>query len=120
MKNDLRHCSIAVLTAIGMFLSSSAVTASDDWNDSQDSHNSHKWGDRATGLVKEVRDATRRFHDVSVAISEEYGAFLGCVSGPEEGAMGIHFVNGALVQDGLLDAARPEILVYEPGKNGRL
>ncbi|HWM27381.1 MAG TPA: hypothetical protein VNQ14_02905, partial [Woeseiaceae bacterium] len=47
-------------------------------------------------------------------------AFLGCVSGPEEGAMGIHFVNGALVQDGLLDAARPEILVYEPGKNGRL
>jgi hypothetical protein len=34
--------------------------------------------------------------------------------------MGVHFVNGGLVGDHLLDAAQPEILVYEPLKNGRL
>ena len=33
-----------------------------------------------------------------------YTLFHGCVNGPEQGAMGIHFVNGALVSDGALDA----------------
>ena len=33
--------------------------------------------------------------------------------------MGIHYVNESLVGDGVLDAARPEALMYEP-KNGRL
>ena len=33
--------------------------------------------------------------------------------------MGVHFVNGSLVGDGVLDAARPEVLVYEP-RNGQL
>jgi hypothetical protein len=84
-----------------------------------DGHGSHGGG-QPTGLVKEVRDATARFRDVSLAMAEGYGAFLGCVSGAEVGAMGIHFVNGPLVEDGLLDAATPEILVYEPQKNGRL
>ena len=33
--------------------------------------------------------------------------------------MGIHFPNGALVGDGMLDAQRPEVLIYEQ-KGGRL
>jgi hypothetical protein len=33
--------------------------------------------------------------------------------------MGVHYVNGALVQDGQVDANRPEALMYE-SKNGRL
>ena len=73
-----------------------------------------------TGLVKEVLEATARFSDVAAAESEGYGQFLGCVSGPQEGAMGVHFANGALVGDGALDASRPEVLVYEPRKNGRM
>ncbi|HEX5692800.1 MAG TPA: hypothetical protein VFX76_22460, partial [Roseiflexaceae bacterium] len=48
-----------------------------------------------------------------------YGMFHGCASGPQEGAMGVHFANGALVGDGELDAARPEALLYEP-KDGKL
>lgn len=74
----------------------------------------------AGGLVSEVLAATERFRDVSAAEAEGYGAFLGCVSGPQEGAMGVHFANGPLVNDGLLDAARPEVLVYEPRKDGRM
>jgi hypothetical protein len=34
--------------------------------------------------------------------------------------MGVHFVNGALVGDADLDAARPEVLVYQPARNGKL
>jgi len=32
----------------------------------------------------------------------------------------MHFVNMALVTDGILDATRPEIVIYEPLPNGRL
>ena len=48
-----------------------------------------------------------------------YALFLGCVSSPQDGAMGIHYVNGDLVGDGKLDASRPEALMYEP-KGGKL
>lgn len=73
----------------------------------------------ATGLVREVRLATRDFHDVAVAIAAGYASAGSCVSGPQVGAMGIHYPNGALVADGILDARRPEILVYEQ-RGGRL
>ncbi|MGE0813446.1 MAG: hypothetical protein AB7O28_18675 [Vicinamibacterales bacterium] len=64
-------------------------------------------------LVRLVRDGTRPFLDVDMAIVAGYGPFLGCVSGPQEGAMGLHYVNGALVGDGVLDPAKPEALMYE-------
>jgi hypothetical protein len=77
--------------------------------------------DRRATLVVLVRDATRPFIDVNQAIAAGYGPFLGCVSGPEEGAMGIHYVNGALVADGILDPAQPEALMYEiSGNRARL
>jgi len=77
---------------------------------------------RATpnGLVRTVREATERFRDVSVAEAEGYSLMFGCVSGPDSGAMGLHYVNLALVGDGVLDASRPEIVIYEPLPDGRL
>ena len=75
---------------------------------------------RANALVEVVRDATERFKDVRIAQAEGYGLQFGCVSGPDAGAMGLHFVNFPLVGDGELDAARPEIVIYEPLPNGRL
>ena len=70
-------------------------------------------------LVKIVREATERFRDVAVAEAEGYQLMFGCVSGPDSGAMGRHYVNLALVVDGDLDPTRPEIVIYEPGPNGR-
>lgn len=69
-------------------------------------------------LVQTVRQATIRFKNIDAAESAGYGLFHGCVSGPEEGAMGIHFVNGELVGDGEIDALQPEALIYEV-RNGR-
>jgi hypothetical protein len=73
-----------------------------------------------SALIKIVREATERFQDVEVAKAEGYALQFGCVSGSESGAMGMHFVNSALVGDGELDPTRPEIVIYEPLPNGKL
>ena len=75
---------------------------------------------RAGELVRLVREATVRYRDPNVAEAEGYHLLFGCVSGPDSGAMGLHYVNMSLVGDGALDATRPEIVIYEPLPNGRL
>jgi hypothetical protein len=71
-------------------------------------------------LVQEVRDATRQFLDVNNATgSAGYGPAFGCVSGPDHGAMGIHYVNGGFVGDGEVILDKPEALIYEPVGNKR-
>jgi hypothetical protein len=69
-------------------------------------------------LVQAARQAADRYKDVAVAEADGYGMFLGCVSGPQGGAMGVHYPNGSLVGDGALDPMYPEALVYEV-KNGK-
>lgn len=81
-------------------------------------HEAHR-GDAPESLVRIVREATERFLDVDDAQAAGYGPFLGCVSGPEVGAMGQHFVNGTLVGDNAINASKPEALIYEP-RNGRM
>jgi hypothetical protein len=71
-------------------------------------------------FVRVVREVSARFRDVSEAVKAGYVEQFGCVSGSHEGAMGVHFVNGPLVGDGVLDVTQPELLVYEPLPNGRL
>jgi hypothetical protein len=74
-------------------------------------------GKPAATFADAVRQATAQFKDVRKA--EGYALLHGCVSGPQAGAMGIHFANGDLVGDGKLDAQHPEALLYEP-KDGKL
>jgi hypothetical protein len=80
-------------------------------------HNDHKSPAPSSELVAKVRRATQAYRDIDTAKLAGYGQFLGCVAGPNGGAMGVHFVNGALV-DGTLDPEEPEALIYE-FKNGR-
>ena len=67
----------------------------------------------APTLVERVRQVTEPFQSVDEATSAGY-AQMSCVSGPEVGAMGVHFVNADLLGDGTLDPAQPEALIYEP------
>jgi hypothetical protein len=71
-------------------------------------------------LLTAVRQATTRFQDVAVAQSEGYQLQFGCVTGPDSGAMGMHFLNMPLISDGQIDVTRPEIVIYEPLPNGGL
>jgi hypothetical protein len=74
----------------------------------------------ASALIKIVRDSTERFKDVSVAEAEGYALQFGCVTGPDSGAMGLHYVNGDLVNRGEIDPTHPQIVIYEPTPNGGL
>ena len=83
-------------------------------------------GATARSDFSSIRAATARFHSVTAAGKGGYGAFPAgvplheCISnltGP--GAMGVHWVNGALL-DKVLDPTKPEVLVYEPAADGSL
>ena len=88
------------------------------WQAPSSAQNGHFHGATAETLLKTVREATERFKDVAVAEAEGYGLQFGCVSGPDWGAMGLHYVNFPLVLDGVLDPSKPEIVIYEPLPNG--
>jgi hypothetical protein len=74
---------------------------------------------QASALIKIVRDSTERFKDVAVAEREGYALGFGCVSGDDYGAMGLHYINGNILNEGTIDATRPQIVIYEPTPNGR-
>ena len=72
-----------------------------------------------------VRQATARYHDLSVAKADGFAelrdaADIACIDKPGAGGMGIHYVLGARVGDPAIDAAKPELVIYAPGKDGRL
>ena len=69
-------------------------------------------------LVDVVREAAAPFVDPEAAIAAGYVPKPFCVSGPNQGAMGVHFVKPALVPDGKLDPQTPEALVYESKDGG--
>jgi hypothetical protein len=71
-------------------------------------------------LIAKVRSATARYRDVNAAIHDGWVAATPCVSGPNEGAMGVHFVLPDRLSDGVLKADEPEALIYEPMTNGYL
>ena len=73
---------------------------------------------QAGALLKIVRDSTQRFKDVSVAEKEGYALQFGCVTGPDYGAMGLHYINGSIINSGILDATHPQIVIYEPTADG--
>ena len=45
---------------------------------------------------------------------------IACIDMPGQGAMGIHYVNGPLVGDPAMEMGRPEAVVYEQTRSGRL
>jgi hypothetical protein len=70
-------------------------------------------------LANKVRDVNARFADVQKAIDEGYTP-IPCVSGIDGGAMGIHYVNGKLIEDGEIDIGKPEAVMYEPDAEGKM
>jgi hypothetical protein len=78
-------------------------------------------GARAAQLetVAQARAATARYHDVQTALADGYVPAGPCVEMPGLGAMGVHYVNHDLLVDGVIDVARPELLLYLPDRHGR-
>jgi hypothetical protein len=78
--------------------------------------------------VEAMRQALSKYQDPYVAVRDLYLSTVGCVyydgskmEGHMEypkGAMGVHFVN--LTIQGPPDPLKPNVLIYEPGKGGKL
>lgn len=82
----------------------------------------------AAGAFDGAKSSTARFHDLEQAKAAGYDvtvadrAGIECITDPAgTGAMGVHMLNPELLfDDGVIDAANPELLVYEPRPNGTL
>jgi hypothetical protein len=81
-------------------------------------HASPTSGANASPLVLKVREATGRYKDINIALGEGWVQATPCVSGPNDGAMGVHFLKPERLHDGVLKAEEPEMLIYEPGPGG--
>ena len=78
----------------------------------------------AGGVFGGARNATADFRDIEAAKAAGYTIRVADAAGIEciqsaEGTMGIHMLNPSLL-DGTIDETKPELLVYEPGHNGRM
>ena len=81
----------------------------------------------AAGAFDGAKSSTARFHDIRQAIDAGYTAKvidragIECIAQPGEGAMGVHMLNPSLLFDeGKIDAAQPELLVYERRNDGTM
>ena len=108
MRKKLFLCVIAAV--IGVFAVSSAVAK-------------QKPAKPLGAQLAEIRAATAKYHNAARAIADGYLQVSPCVTSPPgvspAGAMGIHYRKNALL-DGQVNALTPEVLVYEPRKNGKL
>jgi hypothetical protein len=111
----------SVIALVLMYVCSSRALAQDDHSHTPTQQEmTPDQQSKASALLRIVRESTERFKDVRVAEAEGYALQFGCVSGPDSGAMGLHYVNGALVNSGVLDATRPQIVIYEATPDGGL
>jgi hypothetical protein len=65
-------------------------------------------------LVQIVREATQQYSDVNIARAAGYEPAFDSVSGPDHGAIGVHYVYGTLLGNLTLDPSQPQALIYEP------
>lgn len=73
--------------------------------------------DQAKAMV-----ATARYQDVGVAEADGWASSintLGCFQDAVRGGMGVHYVNGSLM-DNVVDITKPEALVYEMDADGKI
>jgi hypothetical protein len=70
--------------------------------------------------VAQLRAVTAKFHDIAAADAAGWNTRItDCFSDPTLGGMGFHYGNPALIDD-KVDVLQPELLLYEPQKNGTL
>src|SRR2546421_180990 len=64
----------------------------------------------AKGVTESLREATAKYKDVNAALADGFVSTVHCESSPD-GAMGIHFVNPARIEDPRILPTKPEVLL---------
>jgi hypothetical protein len=72
--------------------------------------------------IAQLRRLVAPFHDFDAAVHAGWATQITpCLEAPGLGAMGFHYGNLGYIQDGgVVDLLQPELLLYEPEKNGKL
>ena len=117
--SQLIQKSILRTLSLGLLLNSLIIASPLLVAEEASSHAGGHQASSAAKLVQHVREGTRKYIDVNNATAAGYGPFLGCITGTDHGAMGVHYVNGTLLGNLTLDPAQPEALIYEPS-NGKM
>lgn len=113
MKANLKKPMLPLLTAAIACALPLVAAATDQGQGDSDK----RYSSNFTPLVNKVREVVLGFSRKEI---EAYNkAKTPCVTGPEFGAMGVHFINTDNM-DGILDVNKPEALIYEPQSNGRM
>jgi hypothetical protein len=107
------YCAVSALGSTALLAQESAPAVA-----GQDTEQSSTATLNNSPLIQKVRNATARFRDINVAIKEGWVQGTPCVSGPNFGAMGVHFILPSRIGDGVLNADQPESLLYEPQSDG--
>jgi hypothetical protein len=76
-------------------------------------------GPDAARALATMAQATARYHDLDAAVADGFVFLHGCETRGDEGPVGIVYVHFGRLTDGVIDAARPEGLIYEPRSNGK-
>jgi hypothetical protein len=107
---------VGILLLVGLlFTSFSTVSAH---SSHEGNVKSHVYGKRVSEQLKDVKRATAKYQDYRVAESEGFINTHEFASDPELGGMGIHFVKPDRLGDANIKATEPEVLLYQPTKDG--
>ena len=111
MKKNLAAAAVlAVVATAGLLGVPGTATAHEDAPATQET----------AAALGDVRAATAKYQDVARANADGFVQSSPCISDPGgSGFMGYHYVNTARL-DGTLDAAEPEVLIYNEEANGRM
>lgn len=122
-----RACGVAVAGGVALLLAAChqpiagpAATASPAASISADQGSSGGSAIADQGLAA-LRQATVQFHDFAATTAAGYThEITNCLDDLPAGAMGYHYGNDAYINDPVPDVRKPELLMYEPEKNGRM
>ena len=123
---QIRHLArpIACAVAAAAMITATAAIASAQGHDHEGimGASSQPLTGQQSALVRDVQDATRKYRFVSdpAGPGDGFSLVLGCVSGGDFGAMGLHYLNGARLGDGEIKLAEPEIILFEPVPGGKI
>jgi hypothetical protein len=76
----------------------------------------------AASQIAQLRRLVAPFHDFNTAVAAGWAVQITpCLEEPGLGGMGFHYGNPAFIGDGgTVNLLQPELLLYEPEKNGKL
>jgi hypothetical protein len=120
--NRLSRTVRATLFTLALGLPILPIVAAADQPGFSSGHDSQVLRSGSAPLVEKVFDATKKYININVALNElpeHWVPATPCVSGPNEGAMGVHLIKGSRVGDGEVKGDEPEALIYEPLSDGK-